>query len=59
MVQMNAHSILILKKKLIISHRFPINPLSPHDALKHYFTFLKTDLIFLQQRVLEWKGLMR
>ena len=24
-----------------------INPLSPHDALKHHFTFLKTDLIFL------------
>ena len=22
------------------------NPLSPHDALKHHFTFLKTDLIF-------------
>ena len=25
-----------------------INPLSPHDALKHHFTPLKTDLIFLQ-----------
>ena len=23
-------------------------PLSPHDALKHHFTILKTDLIFLQ-----------
>ena len=22
------------------------NPLSPHDALKHHFTSLKTDLIF-------------
>ena len=31
------------------------NPLSPHDALKHHFTSLKTDLIFLQQRVLERK----
>ena len=31
------------------------NPLSPHDALKHHFTFLKTDLIFLQLRVLEEK----
>ena len=30
-----------------------LNPLSPHDALKHNFTSLKTDLIFLQQRVLE------
>ena len=28
------------------------NPLSPYDALKHHFTSLKTDLIFLQQRVL-------
>ena len=27
------------------------NPLSPHDAFKHHFTSLKTDLIFLQQRV--------
>ena len=32
-----------------------INPFSPHDALKHHFTSLKTDLIFLQQRVLERK----
>ena len=30
-----------------------LNPLSPHDALKHHFTFLKTDLISLQPRVLE------
>ena len=28
------------------------NPLSPHDALKHHFTSLKTDLIFLKPRVL-------
>ena len=28
-------------------------PLSPHDALKHHFTSLKTDLIFLQLRALE------
>ena len=27
-----------------------LNPLSPHDAIKHNFTFLKTDLIFLQLR---------
>ena len=32
-----------------------INPLSPHDALKHHFTSLKTDLIFLHSRVLERK----
>ena len=31
------------------------NPLSPRDALKHHFTSLKTDLIFLQQRVLKRK----
>ena len=31
------------------------NPLSPHDALKHHFTSLKTYLIFLQPRVLERK----
>ena len=30
-----------------------VNPLGPHDALKHQFTSLKTDLIFLQQWVLE------
>ena len=32
-----------------------INPLSPHDALKHHFTSPKTKLIFLQQIVLERK----
>ena len=32
-----------------------VNPLSPHDALKHHFTSLKTDLIFLQLGVLELK----
>ena len=31
------------------------NPLNPHDALKHHFIFLKTDLIFLQLRVLDRK----
>ena len=31
-----------------------LNPLSPHDALKHHFISLKTYLIFLQlRRVLE------
>ena len=30
-----------------------LDPLSPHDALKHHCTSLKTDLIFLQLGVLE------
>ena len=30
-----------------------INPLSPHDALKHRLKSLKTDLILLQLVVLE------
>ena len=34
-------------------HIAHIYPLSPHDALKHNFTSLETDLIFLQLRVLE------
>ena len=29
------------------------NPLSPHDALKHHFTSLKTDFISPQLTVLE------
>ena len=33
-----------------------LNPLSPHDALKHHFTFLKIELIFLQLGVLVWKS---
>ena len=33
---------------------FVFNPLSPHDALEHHFTSLKTDLIFLQLGILEW-----
>ena len=32
-----------------------VNTLSPHDALKHHFTSLKTDSIFIQPRVLESK----
>ena len=28
-----------------------LNPLNPHDALKHHITSLKTYLIFLQLRV--------
>ena len=30
-----------------------INPLSPHDALKHHITYLKTQLICLHLRALE------
>ena len=32
-----------------------VNPLSPHDALKHHFTSLKIDFIFLLPWVLECK----
>ena len=43
-----------------INHTFvrvniTLNPLSPHDALKHHFTSLYTDCIFLQLEVLLWK----
>ena len=34
---------------------YSLNPLSPLDALKNIFTSLKTDLIFLQLMVFEWK----
>ena len=33
----------------------PFNPLSPHDALKHHLTSLKTGLILLQLGVLKQK----
>ena len=36
-------------------HKWSFNPLSSHDAIKHHFKFLKTDLIFLQLRVFEEK----
>ena len=39
----------------LLSGPSPLNPLSPHDALKHHFTSLKTQLISLQPRVLEGK----
>ena len=39
---------------LHIFHDF-LNPLSPHDALKHHFSSLKTQFISLQLRVLEGK----
>ena len=34
---------------------YVFNPLSSHDAIKHHFTSLGTDLIFLQPRVSERK----
>ena len=50
-ILVNIHR-MYMKCYVIISHF--VNPLSPHDALKHHFTSLKTDLIFLQLRILEW-----
>ena len=53
----------IFSLKLIKSNKFNIlfslisiiNPLSLRDALNHYLTFLKTNLISLQPRVFERK----
>ena len=50
-ILLNIHTINKMKYSLKIEN----HPLSPHDALKHHFTSLKTDLILLQPRVLEWK----
>ena len=36
-----------------LKHSRYINPLSPHDALKHHFTSLKKKKKFLQPRILE------
>ena len=41
-----AHQSLFIVSFIKIELR--INPLSPHDALKHHFTSLETDLIFIQ-----------
>ena len=51
---------LLIEFALLLANSFQIvihliNPLNPHDALKHHFTSLRTDLIFLQLRVLERK----
>ena len=45
------------RNEAIFTHhaQLHINPFSPHDALKHHFTSLKTDLIFLQLGVLKQK----
>ena len=45
----------VQSSRVFIACIWPFNPLSPHDALKHHFASLKTDLIFPQQRVLERK----
>ena len=42
-------------KSLLLGMKCVFNPLSPHDALKHHYTSLKTDLISLQLGVLERK----
>ena len=42
-------------KSQLLRTKCAFNLLSPHDALKHHFKSLKTDLIFLQLRVLEGK----
>ena len=41
---------LIKEKEFVLAGKK--QRVSPHDALKHHFTFLKTVLIFLKQRVL-------
>ena len=49
---------VLVKLYLIASRHSSVSrrlSLSPHDALEHHFTSLKTDLIFLQPRVLEQK----
>ena len=38
---------------MMVHHGF--KPFSPHDALKHHFTSLKTDLTFPKEWVLERK----
>ena len=49
--------ILVVSNKHVWKRDIPLefNLLSPHDALKHHFTSLKIDLIFLQLRVLKRK----
>ena len=44
----------VMKKTRVI-YRLVINSLNHHDSLKHHFTSLKTQLIFLQVNVLEGK----
>ena len=55
----NFHSLGVVGRvsetQLQVGEKFGLNNLavkglSPHDALKHHFTSLKTDLIFLQMR---------
>ena len=47
---------IVKTNKLFSTFRIHLNPLSPHDALlKHHFTSLKTGLIFLQIRALEFR----
>ena len=53
---MNVHHLLYQYLQCVTSSEATvhvINPLSPHVALKHHFTSLETDLIFLQPKVSE------
>ena len=54
---LDVYSLMSPNVVLMLDHRplliTVIYPLSPHDALKHHITSLKTDLILLQPRVLE------
>ena len=47
--------IFICLKPCFVDEIYSFNPLSPHDALKHHFTSLKTHFIFLLLVVFEWK----
>ena len=47
----NSYAVVFLLSIVIIVHEeqiYAVNPLGPHDALKHHFTSLKSDLISLQ-----------
>ena len=50
---MNIQQIKRSKTVLDVISDLRVNHLNPDDAIKHHFTSLKTDLIFLQQRFLE------
>ena len=41
--------------KIKLRFHLVFNPLSPHDASKHHFTYLKIDLILLKPRGLKGK----
>ena len=53
------HSFFHFTNTLWILQSTLFNPLRPHDALKHHFTSLKTNLIFLQQKGFKTKISMK